>query len=580
MPRGNAGGRAYAGSISRLSARLFAWLTPALIGAAPGALGKASPARATPPASTAPLAVSESAESRNERGSAQDWQWTTVTYMTQNTVYLDSGSVQGLAVGVPVEVVHGDTIAATAVVIAVSSRRAACELQPSRPAIRAGDQVRYRPADAGTRGPDESGGHDAKTPIGATTRGPTRGSGDGRHGSPRLRGAIRLLAVRQTEGSRGTLLYPGVELRASEVPVPGSSFLFAADVRRRMSYHWLADEPLRARSRSEVHRLALEQRWDEGRTRLSLGRQAILAPSAVAALDGLAFERQGDAWSFGALSGVEPDPTTQRPDPALRTHGLWGRREWISGARRRGSISLALLGAYDQAEVRREFASMAVRLSRARGSIHLAQELDLIRRDLPGGLRGPLAPSATSVRADARVLEFLTLEGGVDHRRVPPPWWMTDSLREERGSRESRLARGGLRVRLGSRADLAADIRSSDSRSRAFRLRGRWRIPLRFDPSVRVRVSRLHTRYGEGWILNSGASFSVGVRGQAEIGFGGEAPPPLGVSGETDNRGRSWISLAAESPLGRRWFGLLSLEADVAGRSREVQCFTSLGYRR
>ena len=69
--------------------------------------------------------------------------WTTVTYLSGTSVYVDAGTKNGLKEGSRLQVIRGGEPIADLVVAFISSTRASCTVERSSAAPAVGDSVRY-----------------------------------------------------------------------------------------------------------------------------------------------------------------------------------------------------------------------------------------------------------------------------------------------------------------------------------------------------------------------------------------------------------------------------------------------------
>ncbi|MDH4130660.1 MAG: hypothetical protein OEV95_02505, partial [Gemmatimonadota bacterium] len=141
-----------------------------------------------------------------------------VTYRAGASIYIDAGRADGLVDSQELELVRGDSVAATLKIIYLSSRQASCEVVRGVTDVAVGETVRFRPQAAAAPAP---------TPMAARPE-PRRGSGPGVHG----RIGARYQLTRDAETAGGTS-QPSLDLRLDGNRLGGSPLGVVADVRAR-----------------------------------------------------------------------------------------------------------------------------------------------------------------------------------------------------------------------------------------------------------------------------------------------------------------------------------------------------------
>ncbi len=501
---------------------------------------------------------------------------THVAYISGTLIYLEVGRAAGLREGDRLEVLRDGSLLGAIAVEHLSSRRAACVALDSTLAVRAGDHVRFQAhresASAGAALADSLKGSSDR-PVAARTR----SRGWMRDHGLRGRIGLRLLAAFDHVSSNVGYQQPAGDFRLDGTDLGGAPIDLSIDARARRTLY----ESGRAdRNSTKVYRLAVTRR--AGRYAMTAGRQLSSTIGSVGAFDGLACERRGEHWSFGALTGAQPEPVGYGLSSEVLEHGLFAR--WESGApnaeMRRGA-SAGFVGSYRHGQINREYLALQLRLDSPRHSLFLGQEADLNR----GWKRsqGEPAVSFTSSFAQMRrrLTQGLALSLGYDNRRsvrlyrdrVTPETDFDDTYRQGGSLGLSWEPSHALRFSGEARSSAAGGGSSANAftgTASATRL-SRWNLGLR------GRTTRYENEHTRGWLhtLTSSIPLSGALHLDLEGGTRHETSRSAAFSGSTHD----WFGLDLDASLSRHLYLLLSEEREVGDGTRTDRVYGSLAYR-
>lgn len=513
-------------------------------------------AHAQPPTTAGPAAVA-------------DWEEAHVTYVTEQTVYVDAGTAKGIAEGELFEVIRNANVVARLRALVVSSRKAACRREDGEAKIEVGDVVRFRSRPASKTTVTDSSGRTAPAAKDWSRR-------------------IHDLGISGRIGAHYNMTYqdsdfgyhqPGLDLRLRGRDIAGSGTDADVDVRAYRSYRNTGGDSS-TDSRDRVYRANVAWTPETVPMRLSLGRQFSPALSSLSIFDGGAAEYTGERFSVGGIAGTQPDPDNYGFSSDIQEYGAYSEVRSKIGAERRWGGTLGLIGSYDGGEVNREYIYLQGRYEERGRSLWVAQEVDINRSWKKDA--GESALTATSTYAYGRidVIQNLSLSAGVDTRRdvrlyrdyVSPVTDFDDKYRSGYWVRiDGRYSwfRTGFDVRF-SRGGSGGDADAYSVHVGAVRV-----TPLSLD--LRSRTTRYDSEDAGGWLQHFTARMPIGenVGLSAQGGLRDE-------TGKIDNGLDSqlgWYGFDVDVTLGTHWLYLLSLERTEGDDVGGYQLYTALSYR-
>lgn len=493
--------------------------------------------------------------------------WTTVSYLTGTTVYIDAGTLAGLAPGAPAEVVRGGTVIAELRVEHVSSRRASCSVVRSSGDVVVGDSVRFR-----ARAPT------GDSVVAAAAPGRVR---RGTGGALRGRVGVRYFSTDVSGAGGRTITQPAVDARIDGQRLGGTPFGLTLDVRaNRTVVRSATSAPTGGTGSTRVYQAALHSDGATFPGRLTIGRQFSTALAPVGLFDGVSAEWTGRRAATGVLAGSQPDPGSFGLSGAIREVGVWGRLHNATGSGTPWSVTSGVVGSYARDTVNREFLYVQGSFVHPVVSLFAAQEVDLNR-----GWKAEAESSATtltSTLATARVSlgRALSLSGGYDGRRsvrlyrdfLRPDIEFDDSFRRGVWA-GAQLALGAASAsfdRRASRGGLAGNASSWTATARVSRLTA-------LGLGARVRLTRHAGQLLEGELRSAAIEVQPRDRFRFEVNAGrrSDLRPLQG----TEPTSLDWVGADFDAGLGRQWYFTLSTYHERSPDGRLLQHFASLTWR-
>ncbi|MBP7147006.1 MAG: hypothetical protein KBD01_05640 [Acidobacteria bacterium] len=518
-----------------------------------------------------------------------------VSYVTSSTVYIDAGSNHGLDVGDVVEVVRGEQVVGLLRVTFVSSLRAACERQ-GEPGVelQVGDLVRFTPrGEAPVRPEDVPPPVEPREVPPVTAEAPRSAASPGASLAGRLREAglrgrvgVRYNAVRDRSGAGLDYSQPGLDLRLDGDHVLGSPISLNVDVRAFRTYRTTPDGGSEDLSRNRVYRLSGTWQPVASRWRVTAGRQFSPSMATINLFDGVMADYTGERWSFGALTGTQPDPIDFGYSSETREHGAFAELRGGAAGDSRWAVTGGLIGSYDQGEINREYVFLQGRYDDPSLSAYLAQEVDF-NRGWKDDVEGKsVSPTSTFATVYYRASENLRFNAGYDNRRnvrlfrdrVTPETEFDDEFRRGVWAGADLRFLQRYRVGVSGRVNGGGDAGSADSFSlylgaadlSAFRL------------DLRTRSTRYTSDRVEGWLHSLSAGVPIGERMNVQLtaGLRDETRQQVLQFGPTETDARvTWFGVDFDAILGRRWLFLFSAERDQGDIEANDQVYAAISYR-
>lgn len=505
-------------------------------------------------------------------------QYTTVSYLSGDLIYLNAGTNAGIREKSLVEIVRRDTVVATLEVQFVSSASSAARLTRGS-AVLVGDTARFVPVPTLTpqplvTAPPATGSTNeqtaAATPV-ASPRKATVRPVTGRLG-------LRYLMLNTGAGSQGHVTQPAVDLRIEGHQVNGSSMGFVVDAR---AYRQRSGDGRTAGSTRVYQSLVEYQRTNTFPVRIAAGRQLQSALSPIGFFDGLSVDVDGDHWRVGALGGTQPDYTTFQPSGGIREAGAWLQWHNAPGTGSLLQATLGGVGSYAPDGINREFAMLSTVLVTPTVSVYATQEVDINRgwkRDAASG-KG-ITPTSLFATMRVAVTSSVSVNGGYDSRRnvrlyrdfLTPDVEFDDALR--------RGYWGGMTISV-PHLYVSVDQRTSDGAT----------VGTNRSSTASVAVSRV-TPLGLGFRARGTSYRGPAVRGT--LVSGGVEANPMGrfrieatVGKRSDQYAANnmvpahttWVGLDADAGISRTWYLMASTYREVGAADRLLQQYIALSWR-
>ena len=501
-----------------------------------------------------------------------------VTYLAGRSAYVDAGQAEGLAVGDTLRVTRGGREVARLRVSFLSTHRAACDTLWTRAPLATGDEVAFRP------GPVTAAAPAADTEAVAVARAdsirkaavlpPPRARAVVRNTRTRGRLGARWLSV-ETDGA-GRFQQPALELRLDDRDRLGGHVDASLDIRgRRTLREGPAGTELEQLSR--VYRASTTLRSEDGRARLTLGRQSSPTLASISLFDGALAEWSGERRGAGVFGGTQPDPLRYRWSGDIVEGGAFV--EWHAPPRASARWTTSLGGVSSRAgsNVNRDFAfAQGWWFSRA-ASASFAQELD-VNSGWKRQAGEPLL-SWTSTFATVRVPagEHLALQTGFDNRRNVRLWRDRDTPETEFDDRYRQGAWAGATFDVASHARGGTEVRagSGGDRSRTWTVNGELYRATRWNGLLRGRWSRFTSPASESGLWSLAAGFDPLPQSHVECSGGWRSTRDTATGFEDVER---WLGVDVDLALGGRWYanGGFERQSGATGGSRLFQAGLSV----
>jgi hypothetical protein len=503
--------------------------------------------------------------------------WTRVTYLSGSSVYVDAGTRDGIKEGGRMEVVRNGAVVAELAVAFVSSTRASCTVSRSSSDPVIGDSVRFVAVRAATT---VAGGVGAAGAPGAAAR---QGL-FGQRGALRGRLGVRYLVIAPGSGGGNSLTQPAFDVRLDGQHLGGSPIGLVVDVRAQRTAYGSSVAGSVAPAATNVTRAyqaALIWNSPGSPARVTVGRQFATALSTIGMFDGAAYDVDGDRWSGGVLTGMQPEPLGMGLAGDIRQYGAYVQIHNRPASNPLWSFTAGGVGAYDRGEIDREFLYLRATYTGRHISLFAAQELDVNRGWRVAAEGSSTTPTSTFAIVNVSVTDWFGLNGGVDNRRnvrlyrdyINPESSFDDTFREGVWGGASVTAFGRLRLAsdvrtsTGGTAGTAQSLTHSVSLSRL--------TPLQLGLRARATTFTGLTTSGE---LQS-ASVELTPFGAFRVEFTAgrrHSATPGDASAQTQ---LSWTSIDADVGIGRSVYLMLSTSRESGTLDHNIQSYMALSYR-
>jgi hypothetical protein len=406
-----------------------------------------------------------------------------------------------------------------------------------------------------------------------------------RHGpNDRLRGRIgaEYLVVGQTSGGSG-FSQPALDLRVDGHPLDAPGVAVSLDVRARRTYTILPDGTALSDSRTRVYQAALSFNAPGSPTRVTIGRQISGNLASIGVFDGGMFELAQPAWTFGLFTGTEPEPLQLDFSSTITQFGFYIQRHSRPGTDSRWAVTLGASDSYDSGQPDREFGYLQGSYLGPRLTLLLTQEVDYYRpwKLMPG--MEQVSPTSTFALLRFRLLGPVTFDAGFDNRRnvrlyrdvVNPATNFDDTFRQG--------VWGGLTMRIGSRARIGFDARSSSggAAGKADAYTMSWGVERISHANLMLRGRSTWYQGPDlnGWLHAVALGIDPGSgRVHLEVN-GGERQELDPTSNPVARVWATWIGGDVDIAIARAWYIMFSGTRETGGFEGNDQFDVGLSYR-
>ena len=493
--------------------------------------------------------------------------WTTVTYLTGASVYLEAGTRAGLAAGSRVDVIRAGSTIAELVVEFVSSTRSSCRIVRSTAMPVIGDSARFvaavaRPAVVAGTAPNVSSRPGARS----------GGSLQGRIGA-------RYFSTRFVSGLSTSVTQPALDARIDGQRLGGTPLGLTLDVRANRTRRANSSGATQGAD-TRVYQAAVHLDGTIGPGRITLGRQFATALSAVGLFDGVAADYSWRRTGAGLFAGSQPDAATSGYSSAIREYGAWFGLHNAAGESGIWSLTTGAIGSYARNEVNREFLYVQGLFVNRALSIYASQEIDYNRGWKAEAESTTTTPTATFATARVSLGPALSLHAGYDNRRsvrlyrdfLSPELEFDDSFRQGTWG-GAQLSLGHLLAGFDTRASTGGSSGSSDSWTASAGLTRLTPLGL----GARVRATRYSGTLVEGELQSASLEIQPGGRFRLDVN-GGMRKDVRPLAGTTPTTLR-WSGADFDIGIGRQLYLTLSTYREHGLDGSMVQYFGSLSYR-
>ena len=491
-----------------------------------------------------------------------------VGYISGNTVYIDLGQADGLAVGDTVTVTRdGETIGKMVIESTASEASSCASLFPATD-CQPGDRVSAKVAI-----PEVGAG--APSPEAMKPEEPVRGN--------IVQGRVSFGSLFSDDLTASGLDFtqPSLAARITVDEFLGRPLTLNLRHRTRLYSRetTLDGDTSGDRWTHQVFEFYLSYEDEEKPYRLSFGRLLPSAPRGLGTIDGALLEyRLDDCLTIGAAGGTRPDILSAGFQADEGTFGLFTNYGYLIGDRDRISLSAAFSGSYRSGSVNREYLFLEGDYGRGeRLSTSGNVEIDLNRswkRPEGGGL---LEVTSLFLSARYRFLDGISMNLSFDNRRPPRTLdnrSVPDSLFDDSARRGLHI---GLSWRYSPRVQVSGGFGMRFREDTDHTLSGSGMIRIADFPiegvSTSAQLMLFRSTFARGYRPIAGIDLSptgnlrIGARGGDSI---------TDVSGERSHN--PWIGASSHYRLSRRSFLDASLTSYLSERLRSVQLFAETGY--
>jgi hypothetical protein len=490
--------------------------------------------------------------------------WTTVTYLTGGSVYLDAGTRAGLAEGSLVEVIRGGVVIAELAVAFISSNRSSCTITRSTQMPAIGDSARF------TRVAQ------LVTPVASTgtaTARPRRGANlHGRIGA-------RYFQTEFASAVATTVTQPALDARLDGQRLGGTPLGLTVDIRANRTRRANSSGTNQAAD-TRVYQAAVLLDGAMGPGRITFGRQFATALSPVGLFDGIAADYTWRHTGAGLFAGSQPDAANFGYSSEIREYGAWFRLHNAPGDRGVWSLTTGAVGSYSRDAVNREFLYAQGLFVNPVLSLCASQEIDYNRGWKADAESTTTTPTATFATARIAIGPALSVHAGYDNRRsvrlyrdfLSPELEFDDSFRQGAWG-GALLSLGHLLAGFDTRTSRGGPSGASDSWTASAGLTRLTRI----GAGIRLRATRYKGALLEGELQS--ASVEIQPSGRFRLDVNGGIRQDLAPLGGAEPSTLRWLGADFDVGIGRQVYLTLSTYRERGPDGRMQQYFGSLSYR-
>lgn len=500
-------------------------------------------------------------------GAAQARQVTVkVRYLSAEHVYLDSGALDGLKVGMTGEVRRGDQTVAVLEVLFAADHSAACKSVGESAVVAEGDEVYFTVEDEARTAPSDTvsvsrPSRQRQVPGAGTDLVP---EAERAH----LTGNIGLVWDHTESTAQAELKtdYWMLPFRFQVENLGKDWELRTRGTLRRFDRSGYSGSTPDGEWRNRVREMSLVKDGDGAPWHLAVGRVRSRQTSAAGPFDGLLVERRlsGETY-WGLFGGFTPEWGTYAFGTDDHVKGLTFHSRSRTDSGKFADATVTALGRYRSGEISREYMTWTLSLrDGAKWNLMQGGEVDLNRdwrKDAADGKSLTLTGFALS--GGMKVSDRARLDLGFDNRELIRTWEsrsLPDSLFRDSGRRGWRA---GLSMRTGAsgRLRLSGSVRQDDSRDgNTTSWMGRFTQPRLAGTPVGLHlvVRGFDGPYLKGWAPQGGLSlYRKGNR--FSLDGGGYAYED---AAGTDTRNNTWASLRWSRDFSRSWSGSVEYRKD------------------
>ncbi len=490
-----------------------------------------------------------------------------VRYISADHIYLDTGALAGLQIGMNGNVRRKDSTIAVLEVVYVANHSAACVIVGESATLVEGDEAFFLGGEITPRDEPTSNKPTLHSRLRAVA--PADSSSTVNKGPQRVfSGSVGLQWDHTTSQSGSTIKtdFWALPFRFKVEGLGHGWDLKARGTLRHFKRSGLSGDTPAGEWRNRIREVALVKEDRHADWNLAVGRVRSRATSAAGPFDGMMAERRlGNGTFVGVFGGFTPQWGTYAfgTDDHVLGVTMCSRSRKSSG--RFMDANLTALGRYRGGEISREYMTWTTSLRQgSQWSLTQAGEVDLNRgwrKDIPG--RSSLSLTSLALTGGVKVFKRMRLDLGFDDRELVRTWEsrsLPDSLFQDSGRRGWRVG-ATLRNQRGGMLRLSGSIRSDDNQTgNISSWTGRYIQPRLWGHGLSLNLSLrgFDGPYLKGWAPQGGLSTTKG-RQRFSLDTGGYFYQGIGDSGDRRN---TWAKLRYSHDLAAGWSSTAEFKHD------------------
>ncbi len=396
-----------------------------------------------------------------------------VKYVSGESIYIDAGNADSLAVGDTLRIVHGDSVTATLEISFVAENSSSCKILSSSGEIRVGDsiQLSQKPVIAKSMQP----AIDTTQSVAIPTPAPAVPEQAAKPKPARVDGSVAFQLFRFTDRSPSHLNFTQptmrFNLKANKLFGQDITLTIRTDSRYNMrSRAYNIDVP-KNEWRNRIYQFSLGFAGDNAPYNFEVGRILSNKVSGVGYIDGfMAQKRVGNGFQIGGFGGTQPEWQYSNFQTSLQKYGIFV--SYVSGSyqKKRFESAVAATGEYHGQIVSREYFFMKNNLNIGGSwNFYQSSEIDMNRSWRKARTGKSLSITNLFLSARGRLFKRLSASLSYDNRKN---YW-TYETRSLADSLFDSVLRQGIRTDLSLRAGKGFSIftnfgynkRSTDTRA-------------------------------------------------------------------------------------------------------------------